>query len=414
MCDSLVALPIYTQRSNLILAKNSDREPDEAQALVHIKRQQHHEQMVQCTYIAIPQAKQTFEVILSKPFQMWGAEMGVNEKGVAIANEAVFTNVKIDKSNNGLTGMDLLRLALERSACAKDALNCIVDLLQKHSQDACGGYRNKSFFYHNSFLIADADECFQLETAGKSYAWKKVNEFTSISNGLSLELDYDEVHIESENRVFPLGKVKNDNVNFRKTFSDLLYTTLGRPKARKTCTFIGLQQLQAKVNIQNTIQLLQQHHLPDGEFTPNKATTGDICMHATGLFNPSETTCSMVAEIRKDKPSTIWLTGTNMPCLSVYIPFFMGTYVIEKIRQPGASADTSLWWRAGKLHRWVCEDYLNRKTEIQAKLKIMQEHFISEEQKLIETNASLPELEVFSLKCLEEVESFYNHKSPFI
>lgn len=33
---------------------------------------------VTCTYITISQASRSYEVILSKPFWMWGAEMGVN------------------------------------------------------------------------------------------------------------------------------------------------------------------------------------------------------------------------------------------------------------------------------------------------------------------------------------------------
>lgn len=51
-------------------------------------------------------------MILSKPGWMWGAEMGANECGVVIGNEAIWTN-----DNDGdhdpyvkrLLGMDLVR-----------------------------------------------------------------------------------------------------------------------------------------------------------------------------------------------------------------------------------------------------------------------------------------------------------------
>jgi len=43
---------------------------------------------VQCTYIQISQITHTFAVILSKPRWMWGAEMGANEHGIVIGNEA--------------------------------------------------------------------------------------------------------------------------------------------------------------------------------------------------------------------------------------------------------------------------------------------------------------------------------------
>ena len=84
----------------------------EAQAITHVPRKQPESKELTCTFITIPQVRETSEVILSRPFQMWGAEMGVNEFGVVIGNEAVFTNVKFDKSDLGLTGMDLLRLGL--------------------------------------------------------------------------------------------------------------------------------------------------------------------------------------------------------------------------------------------------------------------------------------------------------------
>ncbi len=130
MCDSFVALPRHTASGNLIFGKNSDREPNEAQAIVRIPGGITDSTALRCTYIEIPQVERTNEVILSKPFQMWGAEMGVNEHGLVIGNEAVFTKIKFAKSNNGLTGMDMVRLALERCSTAKEALLTITELLE--------------------------------------------------------------------------------------------------------------------------------------------------------------------------------------------------------------------------------------------------------------------------------------------
>jgi secernin len=79
MCDTLVALGNSTADGSVILAKNSDREPNEAQALTYVPRTRHAPgSTVRCTYLELPQAAETNEVLLCRPFWMWGAEMGCN------------------------------------------------------------------------------------------------------------------------------------------------------------------------------------------------------------------------------------------------------------------------------------------------------------------------------------------------
>jgi hypothetical protein len=80
-----VATPDYTKNRTMILAKNSDREPNEAQALIRYPHMGHKTRSLMTTFIEIPQVKETHEVILSKPFQMWGAEMGQTRKGLRSA-----------------------------------------------------------------------------------------------------------------------------------------------------------------------------------------------------------------------------------------------------------------------------------------------------------------------------------------
>ena len=119
MCDTVVATGEVTADGMTVFGKNSDREPNEAQHLAHIPAADHTpDSRVKCTYIDIPQVWHTFAVLLAKPFWMWGAEIGANEHGVVIGNEAVFTKVPYHKAG-ALTGMDYLRLALERAQTAR-------------------------------------------------------------------------------------------------------------------------------------------------------------------------------------------------------------------------------------------------------------------------------------------------------
>ena len=66
----------------------------------------------QCTYIEIDQCSHTHCVILSKPAWMWGGEMGANQHGVCIGNEAIWTKLGGPEDlEEKLLGMDYVRFA---------------------------------------------------------------------------------------------------------------------------------------------------------------------------------------------------------------------------------------------------------------------------------------------------------------
>ena len=191
MCDTCGIGPELTGSGISIFGKNSDREADETQLVLSVPSKTYPaKEDLQCTYIAIPQAGSTFAMVLSKPFWMWGAEMGVNEKGVVIGNEALFTKVKPEKTP-GLIGMDLLRLALERSANAGEAAQMIIELLKKYGQAGPCGYRDKKFSYMNSFIIMDRQGIIKLETVGRDYALQRLGDHAVISNGITIAKDWD-------------------------------------------------------------------------------------------------------------------------------------------------------------------------------------------------------------------------------
>ena len=70
MCDILVATPRATENGIMLFAKNSDRDPNEAQILDFIPRKKHDEEKVKLTYVDFPQVRETHAVILSRPWWM--------------------------------------------------------------------------------------------------------------------------------------------------------------------------------------------------------------------------------------------------------------------------------------------------------------------------------------------------------
>jgi secernin len=376
MCDTIVALGPAIRDGTTLFGKNSDREPDEVQNIkIYPGRQYKKGSRVKCTYMTIPQAAETAAVMLSQPFWMFGAEMGANEHGVVIGNEALFTREKPDAT--GLTGMDLLRLALERGRTAVQALEIIIELLEKYGQGGNCGYRQK-FFYMNSFLIADGKEAYVLETVKSWWAWKKVADMWSISNVITLEQDYDACSPGLiENAVKKGYCRKASDFNFRKCYSDKIVTWGAKAAPRLARSREMLLQKKGALTTADFMAILRDHG-GDRNWTPDKSG-GTICMHAADrLLRRSQSVGSMVAKLDK-KAQSYYVTGAANPCLSPYFPVFApGTAASAGYVEAGADYDpASYWWECEKLHRRALWHYQPALGAIRTEIKKYEDGMIS-------------------------------------
>ena len=319
MCDTVVVVG----DDGLLFAKNSDRDANEGQGLEWHPAADHAEgSVLACTGLEIPQVARTHAVLLSRPFWMWGAEMGANEHGVVIGNEAVFT--REPEAEVGLLGMDLLRLGLERARTAPEAVSVMVELFERHGQGGGCGHEARAFTYHNSFLVADRTQAVVLETAGAHWATEVVTHGArSISNGLTIEA-------------------------FAAAHSDVLRTRVSACRHRRAITQARADRVAGPEEL---MTLLRDHgpNRSDPRYSWLNGAMAAPCMHGGGVMANSQTTASWVSDLRPPTERH-WATGTAAPCTGLFKPLTV-TAPVDLGAFPTDRDDGSLWWRHEHLHR---------------------------------------------------------------
>jgi len=371
MCDTMVALNTTTEDGSVLFAKNSDREPNEAQNITFLPSLAHKKKsMVKCTFIEIPQIEKTNAAILSRPCWMFGAEMGINEYGVVIGNEAVFTKEKYRKEGL-LTGMDMLRLALERGTNAEDAQRIIIGLLEQYGQGGNCSMDGK-LFYHNSFIIADNKSAFVLETADKLWVSKNISDTATISNCLTIGDDYNNQTSDINTYAKKKGYSEESRVNFKRDFSDTIFTYFAGGRTRQTCSISNVNKLKGSIKSRDMLAILRNHNTDD-DYIVGTRPMKRICMHAGGIIS-SQSTGSMVVKLKKGHLPLIYITGTAAPCLSLFKPHTLipRQKVMKKNMYSSSNGNgeievygdstrkynpSTLWWIGEEIHRRIIQNY---------------------------------------------------------
>ncbi len=280
MCDLLCALPPATGGVALF-AKNSDRPPDEVQAFEWWAPRVDQD-VTRATHVeVVAQPAATYGVLGARPTWGWGLEQGVNDQGVAAGNATIYTTLDPRPFPDALTGMDLVRLVLERCGTAAAGAAMLEELLATVGQGGSGhdGARRP---YWSSFLLADPAEAYVVDTSGAVCAIERVSEVRATSNRTTIP-EFTAAHAHPRQPV----------------------DTLVQPRLAASVRALA----QRPVTVDALMAHLGSHEGGTDGWT--------MCMHVDEPDHREATTASMVVELASDAaPVAHVLVGS--PCRGTY------------------------------------------------------------------------------------------------
>ena len=413
MCDTWVAMSDATLTQNVIWGKNSDRPIFDCQPLVFYPRCEWPAgSTVELEYLKLPQVERTCATLGSSPYWCWGYEEGINEHSVVIGNEAIFTKTFREAAaacrqgadpELGLLGMDLIRLALERSQTAGQAVEVMGALIEQYGQFGSGipTRTHAEGGYDNSFLIADPTEAWILEAVNRRWVAKRISQgYSSISNQPTIRTQWDAGSPDIEGYALSKGwwpDARRKQLDFARAYID--------ERVSRQVSHIRLmrsRQLLAEragqITPQWMMRIARDHYedtfLGGPYFDAADPDFHSICMHVSAAdFTWGNTASSCVAVLPKcpDEFPVFWWTP-GPPCNGCYVPFFVHGGRLPQVVSnagragrhitppPEAAEDEfspdSYWWLFRRLMDIVKGDPIaSRPDHYQAKNRIVRARF---------------------------------------
>lgn len=390
-CDTFVAMQDATRDGIVTLGKNSDRPTFDCQPLVYHARKEWPEgAVIDLGRMSVPQVAETYATLGSSPYWCWGYEEGINEHSVAIGNEGVFTkplaeNLLASEQGDGPplgpTGMDLIRLALERSRTAREALDVITGLVEQYGQFGSGApTQGVVAAYDNSFIIADPEEAWILETAGTRWAARRLKSgVASISNRLAIGTDWDLASDDLEEHAIEKDWWQAE-ADGRFDFAQAYSADTGPA---------GERLERARIRQERSCALLEDRA---GEIDTGwmKRIARDRATEPSIDLDETATSCVALLPRPEDGLPVFWWCAAR-PSVSCYVPFFVhgsalppivsaaGEYG-NRVMPPGdAEADSfspdSYWWLFRDLADLVSADWDKRHPVVTAEFDRLEAKF---------------------------------------
>lgn len=394
-CDTMVALGGATRGGNTVFAKNSDRPQDEAQPLVLVPGADHSGGFSGTQFVAVPQVEHTYRHVGSKPYWCAGYEHGFNEHQVVIGNESL-PSLLPESSEPKLVGMEILRLVLERSKSAEEAVDVMTGLISEFGQ---GKFANDAGVrtYDNLYLIADPISAYVVEAVGHDWAVKQVDKFRSISNVGQIGKDADRVSAGASTAATKLGLFEmgfGDSFGFSNAFGDPGASDSGIARQCRSETMLGGGV--GGLDVRAMIEVLTDHSdgvNPGEPPVVDIATYPSICVHNMTAETPGASTASLVADLcATGERLPVYWTGMYSPCMTVFTPMFIEGDMPASlaIGSENPSSD-SPWWDFYRLTHHGIQAGSDARTEIRSELSVLQNELFESAYDIAEKGRDLIE-----------------------
>jgi hypothetical protein len=238
--------------------------------------------------LAVPQARQTYAALGIQPRGQWGFTHGVNEHRVAIG--VTQWQSRLPSGPAALGGTDLVRLALERSRGAHNAVEVLTDLLEHHGQNQTGGLND------HIFLIADAKEAFVLETADRYWALLECGHTRVITDAAMIRQDWRRLAPGLASFVIEKGWWHDDGskIDFVRCLGESAENVVN-PHRRWGHASLALAQQQGAIDSHFLRRMLAEHYAQNRDLLPGGKAMTLASSFLTDLHDTNEPTLAWIA-----------------------------------------------------------------------------------------------------------------------
>ncbi len=316
--DLVVALGAATVQGGTWFGANVHGPANAASVLARVAARDHSPGgTFRAQQVELPQTRQTFAVLGCRTSDAWGLCHGVNEHHVAAGCASWQSKLAI--TDPVLTGHDLVRLILERSRSARQALEVLTDLIARHGQASSDG--------DNVFLVADAREAFVVEATGTSWAAMECSGVRAVSDVGLARQDWLRLSPGLAEQAIARGWWPDDGskLDFAGALSGNPIGAASALRRWGRATLL-LEQQHGHIDTAFLRRLLGDHY-EGTRFEVDPLASGDgpkpLCRHASDT-DPTMTLASFLAPLSAADvaiPAAWWAFGP--PCAGVYVPIFM-------------------------------------------------------------------------------------------